>query len=78
MTSEHFMLTTKSEPMLPDQYKAWTSAPTYQAVVVHPKNQIFVRNEPQIPLGKQHNQIWPLQYETTKLSIHVVLYGTCS
>lgn len=64
--------------MLPDQYKAWTSAPTYQAVVVHPMNQKFVHNERQIPLGKQHSQIWQLLCETTKLSIHAVLYGTCS
>lgn len=68
----------KNKSKLPGQYKAWTSAPTYQAVVVHPMNQISVHNEPQIPLGKLHSQILPLLYEKAEPSIYAALYGTCS
>ena len=63
---------------LPLQYKALTSVPTYQAVVVHPMSRKFVCNEPQIPLGIQCSLILPVSNEKEGPSIHVVQYGTWS
>ena len=63
---------------LPLQYKALTSVPTYQAVVVHPMSRKFVCNEPQIPLGIQCSLILPVSNEKEGPSIHVVQYDTWS